>query len=797
MKSILSWCYKNITKKFPGTVLFFALILSATSIYVAADLKFNPKMDNLLPQDLPLIQEFNEVVRKTGGSGPLVVVLENLDPIQAPDVIKKLAKIFEKIPETQFVDWQIPKRFLNYKQLLLIPKGDLLELEYLMEEAIDYARGEFGGFSENEKPYNPIKLRNLAKDYKIFEKINSFHKGGQKNNYYIFIKAKGTVTDTDFTEKFVFAVQEAITKSGLEKKFSELKINLTGSMVVRLEENNFIKDDLKRAAVIATVLAVSIILIYTRSWFSIPLIIFPILLSLTYTFALTRLIIGHLNIISGFLVAILLGLGIDYGIHLYTRFKQELLKKKPIINAVEVVVTQVGRSGLIAMLTTMSVFSILSFSDFQGFSEFGKIATLGIACAFVTYYFIFPAQVLFYDKIHWLRKPRPRLFTLNISNLYLATPLFLSGFFIFLLILSLLFLPEIKFEYDFQKLRGESPASEYETETTNDFGLAFSPTLILTPKKDNLFYIHQFLEEIKKESGEKTIIGIQYSLNLFSLKEYESKKEIIDRVRKSFYDNRDIIRFSLGEKRVKNFELLLNVKPFDESRIPQALQKKLMAGKDYVLLLFSPAEKNFFRVENIYQLEREINELKVRIKKKNIEAAVLNENLIAAKVLDWVKEKGPKAMIVAFGLVYLILYIDLKSIRLATLTFLPLLTGLAVTGALMSIFNVRLNFINIVMLPSIVGIMIDHCIYLSHHILDYSQGAALKSLRETGSAIILSALTSLAGYTSLNIAHHAGINSIAAVVELGIITCTVCALYMLPALFEIRKSKFALVQSSK
>ena len=284
---------------------------------------------------------------------------------------------------------------------------------------------------------------------------------------------------------------------------------------------------------------------------------------------------------------------------------------------------------------------------------------------------------------------------------------------------------------------------------------------------------------------------------MFSLKEYESKKEIIDRVRKSFYDNRDIIRFSLGEKRVKNFELLLNVKPFDESRIPQALQKKLMAGKDYVLLLFSPADKNFFRVENIYQLEREINELKVRIKKKNIEAAVLNENLIAAKVLDWVKEKGPKAMIVAFGLVYLILYIDLKSIRLATLTFLPLLTGLAVTGALMSIFNVRLNFINIVMLPSIVGIMIDHCIYLSHHILDYSQGAALKSLRETGSAIILSALTSLAGYTSLNIAHHAGINSIAAVVELGIITCTVCALYMLPALFEIRKSKFALVQSKK
>ena len=143
------------------------------------------------------------------------------------------------------------------------------------------------------------------------------------------------------------------------------------------------------------------------------------------------------------------------------------------------VVTQVGRSGLIAMLTTMSVFSILSFSDFQGFSEFGKIATLGIVCAFITYYFLFPAQALFYDKIHWLRKPRPRLFNLKIANLYLTTPLYLSAFFLLLLISSLFLLPGIEFEYDFQKLRGESPASDYETETTDDFGLAFSPTVIL------------------------------------------------------------------------------------------------------------------------------------------------------------------------------------------------------------------------------------------------------------------------------------------------------------------------------
>ena len=107
----------------------------------------------------------------------------------------------------------------------------------------------------------------------------------------------------------------------------------------------------------------------------------------------------------------------------------------------------------------------------------------------------------------------------------------------------------------------------------------------------------------------------------------------------------------------------------------------------------------------------------------------------------------------------------------------------------MAFFQVKFNFINIVMLPSIIGIMIGSCVYLSHHILDYSMGATVKSVQETGSAIILSALTSLAGYASLNMAHHAGVNSIATVVEIGIVTCTICALFMLPALFELSVGK--------
>ena len=156
-------------------------------------------MDNLLPQELPLIKEFNEVVTKTGGSGPLVVVLEQLNPIQAPEVIAKLARALEKVPGTYFVDSQVPEEFLRNRQLLLVPKAELLQLESLIAEAIDYARGQFGGFFGEDELFNPIKLQTLADQYDIFKDINPFHKGNKENNYYIFVKPKGTVTDTDFT----------------------------------------------------------------------------------------------------------------------------------------------------------------------------------------------------------------------------------------------------------------------------------------------------------------------------------------------------------------------------------------------------------------------------------------------------------------------------------------------------------------------------------------------------------------------------------------------------------------------
>lgn len=790
MKNLLKWCYLNITARNPWLLVACGALVTLGAFWIASGLTYSPRLDNLLPQDLKLVQEFNQVVEKTGSTGPLVVVLEGLKPSQAPDVIDGLTGRFQRVPDVYFVDSRLPVQFLNNRQLLFAPQNDLEELDKVVEDAIEHARSSLTGFfGSSQESYNPDNLQDLSGDYKIFENIQPFYKGKSGNRYYIFIQPHGTASNTGFTQQFVKSIQDQVDKFLSVNHYPNLEVQFSGGMITRIEENQVIQNDLKNSVIVAVILVTFILALYNRSVLSIILLFIPLLTSLSLTFAFTRLLIGHVNIISGFLVAILTGLGINYGIHLYIRFKQELRKGQTIPAAAELVATQVGRSGVIAMATTISVFSLLMFSDFRGFSEFGAIAAIGIMCSFLSYFFLLPALILCADKIHGLRKPRPRLFSLKISAIYSKTPVFLVAMFILLLISSLFLLPRIEFEHDFRKLRGESPAADFEAKTTEDFGFAFSPTVIMTPNKDDLFKIHQALQAIKEKNRDDSTIGIHHSLDLFSLKQYESKQPVLKRIHNKLIKDRDIIEISMGTQRYRKLKQLVEAKPFDAENIPPNLLKRFMAGDQYLLLIFSPADKNFFDVRNIYQLEKEINELKATLAKENIHFAVLNENLLAAAILDLVQQKGPLTLAWAMGLVFLILLWDFRSPRLAFKTFLPLFTGLALTGALMAVFHIKLNFINMVMVPSIVGIMIDHCVYLGHHILDYSRHETTKSVKETGSAIILSALTSLAGYTSLNIAHHAGVRSISHVVEVGIIVCTACALFMLPVLFQMGAHK--------
>ena len=237
MKNLLKWCYLNITARNPWLLVSCGALVTLGAFWVASGLTYSPRLDNLLPQDLKLVQEFNQVVEKTGSTGPLVVVLEGLKPSQAPDVIDGLTGRFQRVPDVYFVDSRLPVEFLNNRQLLFAPLSDLEELDKVVEDAIEHARSSLTGFfGASQESYNPEKLQDLSGDYKIFENIQPFYKGKSGNRYYIFIQPHGTASNTGFTQQFVKSIQDQVDKFLSAHHYPDLKIQFSGGMITRIEE---------------------------------------------------------------------------------------------------------------------------------------------------------------------------------------------------------------------------------------------------------------------------------------------------------------------------------------------------------------------------------------------------------------------------------------------------------------------------------------------------------------------------------------------------------------------------------
>ncbi len=86
-----------------------------------------------------------------------------------------------------------------------------------------------------------------------------------------------------------------------------------------------------------------------------------------------------------------LGIGIDYGIHVYERYEEEVLKGENARDAVVTSLEKLARPVLGSSVTTMTGFGVLIFSRFPVLSNFGKTVVLVIMMSLVATFVILPA----------------------------------------------------------------------------------------------------------------------------------------------------------------------------------------------------------------------------------------------------------------------------------------------------------------------------------------------------------------------------------------------------------------------
>ncbi len=186
---------------------------------------------------------------------------------------------------------------------------------------------------------------------------------------------------------------------------------------------------------------------------------------------------------------------------------------------------------------------------------------------------------------------------------------------------------------------------------------------------------------------------------------------------------------------------------------------------------------------------------------RNTLTAVLGPVASVAVMAYVAKLMGNKIGYEQIGIAYvittivLVAIVDLEGLRNIGLALLPPLAGAALMLGIMGILEVDLNPANLIILPLILGIGVDNGVHVMH---DYRRqsGCRYASSPSMINSLILTSFTNMVGFGSMIIAPHRGLKSIGVVSSVGVGSCLLISVVVLPAIMTLISLRRHNVQGS-
>ncbi|HZM05508.1 MAG TPA: MMPL family transporter, partial [Candidatus Saccharimonadales bacterium] len=399
---------------YPQILLF---VLSV--IYTATHWKLDMNRDNLVGGSTH--QVYMKFRQEFPGEDELAVVVESEDMERNRQFVERLAAKLE--PETNlFTDvfYKGDLTSLGRKALLFVPESDLKEMRQKMKDFRPFIKQftqatnldsffelintQFRTAKQEQNAANTAMMSALPALQRIVEQasdslsrpgtpvspgINTLFGAGaeaEKRMYITF--AQGRIYLVTARPRNEAVVEKAVERMAQLMRQTEvevpgLNVGLTGQPVLDYDEMQQSQRDSIMASIVSLVIC-SLIFIYAYRQVGRPLkAVTCLIVGLGYTMAFTFLAIGHLNILTITFAPILIGLAIDFGIHLITRYEEEMRNGRTPSDAVERAMVFTGQGIITGALTTAMAFLAMGLTDFKGIQEMGIISGGGLVLCLI------------------------------------------------------------------------------------------------------------------------------------------------------------------------------------------------------------------------------------------------------------------------------------------------------------------------------------------------------------------------------------------------------------------------------
>jgi predicted RND superfamily exporter protein len=277
----------------------------------------------------------------------------------------------------------------------------------------------------------------------------------------------------------------------LLKDFPNVKAGLTGLIATERDENVYAARSLSYSTLIALVVILILLMISFRMWVAPIFAVLNLIVGLIWAVGITYIVVGHLNLMTVMMSVILLGLGVDFSIHLISGFTERRSAGDSIAAAMEKTFVKSGKGIVTGAVTTAFAFMALVISHSRGMKEMGLVIGTGLLAVLLTTMLLLPAMLVFrerrVDRKH--EKKAKKFVQRDISFRFLGrTGEWLSKRYIFTIIASLVISAlliwsalKIKFDHNYWNMEPKGLTSIALIDTVLEkFDLSMDYALILT-----------------------------------------------------------------------------------------------------------------------------------------------------------------------------------------------------------------------------------------------------------------------------------------------------------------------------
>jgi len=192
-----------------------------------------------------------------------------------------------------------------------------------------------------------------------------------------------------------------------QQEIPNVSAGLTGRPALQADEMRTTNDDMKKSSVLALIGVLFLFVLFFRELARPVLTVLALLMAMGWTYGFVALTLGHLNLLSMVFALILIGLGVDFGIHFLHRYQEELKKEGNPAGGVAGALKGVGPGILTGALTSSVAFLLALLTNFRGLQELGYVAGVGIIFCLIAMLVSLSALMVSYDRHFRLKKAAP------------------------------------------------------------------------------------------------------------------------------------------------------------------------------------------------------------------------------------------------------------------------------------------------------------------------------------------------------------------------------------------------------